>query len=226
MYSRSIEDYIKAIYELGGNGRVSSSALAAKLGVTPASVTGMLKKIAPATPHVIDYVSHKGARLTSEGEAVALGILRRHRLVELFLTNVLGYSWDEVHEEAEKLEHVVSPKLEERLARLLGHPAVDPHGDPIPTSEGTIDPAPSRALSSLEAGERGRVRRVVSRDEKLLQYLGGLGIVLGARLAVTEKAPFAGPIHLRVGVGPSPGDQVIGRSVADQIFMELERRAQ
>jgi len=220
-FSRSIEDYIKAIYELHGTGqRVSSTALAEKLGVTPASVTGMIKRIAQERPDVVDYTPHHGVLLTAEGEAIALRIVRRHRLVELFLCTTLGYSWDEVHEEAERLEHVVSSRLEERIARYLGHPAVDPHGDPIPTSEGTVAKQGHRALSSLDEGQEGTIRRVASSDEKLLQYLSDMGLVLGARLSVREKAPFGGPVHLDVRGESSSLARVIGRNVAEQIFVE------
>jgi DtxR family Mn-dependent transcriptional regulator len=220
-FSRSIEDYIKAIYELrGADARVSSTALAAKLSVTPASVTGMVKRIAAERPDLVDYTPHHGVVLTADGEAIALRIVRRHRLVELFLCTALGYSWDEVHEEAERLEHVISSKLEERIAGYLGHPAVDPHGDPIPTSEGTVDKPGHRALSSLEEGRQGRIRRVASSDDKLLQYLSDLGLVLGARLSVREKAPFGGPVHLDLHEAAGVVTRVIGRNVAEQIFVE------
>ena len=219
-HSRSFEDYVKAIYELdGSNRRVSSSALATKLGVTPASVTGMIKKISRDRSQILDYTPHRGVQLTDAGAGIALAIVRRHRLVELFLCNVLGYSWDEVHEEAERLEHVISSRLEERIARFLGHPAVDPHGDPIPTSEGTVSIAMYRPLGSLDEGQSGNVKRVMSEDEKFLQYLTDLGIVLGAELLVVEKAPFGGPVHLRLI--PDQGvTRVIGRNVADQVLVE------
>ncbi len=220
-FSRSIEDYIKAIYELHGtDARVSSTALAEKLGVTPASVTGMVKRIANERPDVIDYTPHHGVLLTTEGEAIALRIVRRHRLVELFLCRTLGYSWDEVHEEAERLEHVVSEKLEERMASYLGDPSVDPHGDPIPTSEGTVAAPGHRALSGLEEGQDGVIRRVASSDDKLLQYLSDIGLILGARLTVREKAPFGGPVHLDLHGGAGTVARVIGRNVAEQIYVE------
>lgn len=221
-FSRSIEDYIKAIYELRTAGeRVSSTALAARLGVTPASVTGMVKRIARERPDLIDYAPHHGVVLTAAGEAVALRIVRRHRLVELFLCTALGYSWDEVHDEAERLEHVISGKLEERIAGFLGDPAVDPHGDPIPGRDGAVDRARHTPLSSLEPGQGGRIRRVASGDEKLLRYLGGLGLVLGARLSVRDKAPFGGPVHLDLHGDAGAVARVIGRNVAEQIFVEL-----
>lgn len=220
-FSRSIEDYIKAIYELrGAEKRVSSTALALRLGVTPASVTGMVKRIAHERPDLVDYTPHHGVMLTAEGEAIALRIVRRHRLVELFLCTTLGYTWDEVHEEAEQLEHVVSAKLEERIADFLGHPAVDPHGDPIPTSDGIVDEPGHKALASLEPGQAGRIRRVASSDDKLLQYLASLGLVLGARLTVKEKAPFGGPLHLDLHGDAGAAARVIGRNVAEQIFVE------
>jgi DtxR family transcriptional regulator, Mn-dependent transcriptional regulator len=220
-FSRSIEDYIKAIYELRGTDeRVSSTALAGKLGVTPASVTGMIKRIAAERPDVVDYAPHHGVLLTAAGEAIALHIVRRHRLVELFLTTVLGYSWDEVHEEAERLEHVISDRMEERMARYLGHPAVDPHGDPIPTSEGTVAKPGHRALSTVGPGEPGVIRRVASSDDKLLLYLGDLGLVLGARVTVVEKAPFAGPVHLELDTPHGAVARVIGSGVAERIFVD------
>jgi DtxR family Mn-dependent transcriptional regulator len=220
-FSRSIEDYIKAIYELqGAEARVSSTALAERLGVTPASVTGMIKRISQERPDVVDYAPHHGVLLTTEGEAIALGIVRRHRLVELFLCRALGYSWDEVHDEAERLEHVVSKRLEDSIAAYLGDPAVDPHGDPIPTSEGMVARPLHCPLSSLEEGHKGFIRRVASGDSKFLRYLSDMGLVLGARLTVREKAPFGGPVHLDLHADAKVATRIIGRSVAEHIFVE------
>src|SRR3990172_2228408 len=159
--SHTVEDYLKAIYGLQEDaGKVSTNALAEKLGVSPASVTGMVKKLAEDRPRLVDYEKHHGVTLTPAGRKIALEIIRHHRLIELYLQQALGYSWDQVDAEAEKLEHVISEEFEDRIAAMLGQPEYDPHGDPIPTKEGIIAAPAGERLTDLTAGQRGRVARV------------------------------------------------------------------
>ncbi len=160
-FTQSIEDYLKAIYDLSGiYGRATTTHLADRLGVAPASVTGMVQKIAAIRPPLLIYHKHQGVRLTAEGERAALAVIRRHRLVELYLQRSLGFSWDEVHGEADRLEHVISDHLEERIAQALGDPVADPHGDPIPTRQLTLPPSSNTCLFELHAGQEALVERV------------------------------------------------------------------
>jgi DtxR family transcriptional regulator, Mn-dependent transcriptional regulator len=197
--SEAIEDYAKAIYALGqrGDGTVSTNALADRLGVTPASVSAMLKKLADRG--LAEHAPYRGVALTADGERVALEVLRHHRLLELYLAEHLGVPWDRVHEEAEALEHVLSEYLEERIAAKLGHPTHDPHGDPIPDVALTIDEGDTRALESLEAGERGRFVRISDSDPEMLRYLDDRGVRLGDELEVVDRQPFDGPLTVRFG---------------------------
>jgi DtxR family transcriptional regulator, Mn-dependent transcriptional regulator len=197
--SEAIEDYAKAIYALGrrGDGTVSTNALADRLGVTPASVSAMLKKLADRG--LAEHVPYRGVALTADGERVALEVLRHHRLLELYLAEHLGVPWDRVHEEAEALEHVLSEYLEEQIAAKLGHPTHDPHGDPIPDVGLKIDEGDTRALDSLEAGERGRFVRISDADPEMLRYLDDRGVRLGDELEVVDRQPFEGPLTVRFG---------------------------
>jgi len=196
--SHAQEDYVKAIYHLGGTGQpVSTSQLADRLGVSAASATEMLGKLAG-----MDLVSHdryRGASLTPTGQAVALEVIRHHRLLEMFLAKKLGYAWDEVHEEAELLEHVISERMEERIYEALGRPQVDCHGDPIPTLQGRVEETSHRSLLNAEAGERLRVRRVSDRDPGKLRALDQLGLRLGAEIEVIAESEYEGPVQIRVG---------------------------
>jgi len=217
--SHAIEDYLKAIYELQkGELPVSTSALAQRLGYTSASVTGMLKKLAAQTPRLVNYRRHRGVALTPTGEKIALEIIRHHRLIELYLMEALGYSWDEVHAEAEKLEHVISESLEERIANFLGDPELDPHGDPIPTKEGRIAASAGKRLSALGVGQTGRIIRVVDEDPELLRYLTELGLRPQAMVIVTARAPFGGPVHVETDGG---APQALGDKVAESVYVEL-----
>ena len=201
--SEAVDDYLKAIFEIGGEaGRASTTALAKRLSVAPASVTGMLRKLAEDEIPWISYEKHRGARLTERGRIRALEIIRHHRLLEKFLHEKLGYSLDEVHDEAEKLEHAISEVFEERIAADLGHPEVDPHGHPIPRKDGTIPQRREISLLELEVGKHATVSRVSDSDPEILRYLCGLGIVPGARLFLTERGPFDGPSMLQVGEAP------------------------
>lgn len=218
MTSEAVDDYLKAIYELAGEqGRASTAGLARKLDVAPASVTGMLRKLSEESPPWVDYQKHHGARLTPRGRMRALEIIRHHRLIELFLHDSLGYSWDEVHDEAEKLEHAISEMFEERIAEKLGHPESDPHGHPIPRKDGTIPQRREICLLDMDAGKEATVSRVSDRDPDLLRYLSDLGILPGARVRLIERGPFDGPLVMSVEGGPKPA--AIGTKVAAEIHV-------
>ena len=219
MISHATEDYLKAIYELEEDfSRVSTSALAERLGVVPASVTGMLQKLADGRPKLVNYERHHGVVLTSAGRKIALEIIRHHRLIELYLSESLGFEWDKVDAEAEKLEHVISEEFEDKIAARLGDPTMDPHGDPIPSKDGTVAAHSRRPLSDMEAGQTVRVTRVRDDDPAFLRYLAELGIGPRATLAILEKSPFDGPMHVTVG----ERSHALGKNVTDKIFVEVE----
>jgi DtxR family Mn-dependent transcriptional regulator len=217
--SEAIEDYAKAIYALAsrGDGTVATNALAERLGVTPASVSAMFKKLDERG--LVEHVRYKGVALTPEGERVALEVMRHHRLLETYLAEHLGVPWDRVHEEAEALEHVLSEDLEARIAAKLGNPTHDPHGDPIPTADLEIHEDDTSRLSDLESGARGRFVRVSDSDPAMLRYLDERGVALGDELEVLERQPFDGPLTVRFG------DQlhVLGGTLARA--MRVERTA-
>src|SRR3954462_12633988 len=197
--SHAIEDYAKAIYVLETRGRepVSTTALAERLNVTPGSVSAMVKKLAE-----IDLVTHtpyRGVRLTPEGRRTALEIIRHHRLLELFLAEVLEMPWDRVHQEAEVLEHVLSTELEEIIAQKLGNPTRDPHGDPIPSAEYEIVEQETRSLADLEPGDEGVFVRVSDSEPEMLRYLGERGVTPGQNFEVLDRQPFGGPLFVRFG---------------------------
>ncbi len=175
MLSESVQDYLKAIYSLRHeNARATTNALAARLNVTAASVTGMLKKLAELK--LVIYEPYQGATLTPAGEKIALEVIRHHRLIELYLTEAMGYSWDQVHAEADRLEHAISEEFEERISTLLGHPTVDPHGDPIPTKDGEIATSSRDTLDNVAEGSRVRIERVRDEDPALLREVADLGL--------------------------------------------------
>ncbi len=188
------EDYLKAIYQLAEGGTVSTQLLARRLAVRPASVTGMLKKLAEMG--LVVHVPYRGVRLTESGERVALEVLRHHRLLEAFLAEALGFSWEAVHAEADRLEHHISEAFEARIAELLGHPERDPHGDPIPTPELTLPHPPGRPLAEAAPGAY-RLVRVRVQDEDLLRALARLGLRPGTELRLLERPPAGA----RVAVG-------------------------
>jgi DtxR family Mn-dependent transcriptional regulator len=197
--SGSVEDYLKTLYAIEEAGDAGTTgALADRLGIAPASVTGMLKKLAAHDPPLVCYEKRKGARLTDEGRSRALGTVRQHRLIELFLHEVLGFEWDAVHEEADRLEHVISDDLEAKIDERLGHPTVDPHGHPIPAKDGTMPEDGGVRLADLKAGDEGSVARVPDGDGEMLRYLAGAGLVPGARVALVDRGPFDGPFTVRV----------------------------
>ena len=200
-FSPAVEDYLKAIYRLQAEvgDPVTTNALGGWLGVTASSATGMLKKLADL--QLVVYVPYRGVRLSEAGRRAALAVVRRHRLLEAFLAETLALSWDKVHDEAEALEHALSPGLCEVIAARLGDPRTDPHGDPIPTRDGRVAEAPSQNLGSLRAGQRGRVARVSDRDPAVLRFLTDRGIALGDILEVREVHPSgAVTVQARSGV--------------------------
>ena len=195
----AIENYAKAIYALEqrGTGPVTTNALAERLGVTAASASSMAKKLARLG--LVTHTPYKGVKLTERGRRVALEVLRHHRLLELYLTESLGVPWDRVHDEAEVLEHVLSEELEEVIARKLGNPTRDPHGDPIPSRELTIEVDETESMARLEVGAKGRFVRVSDSDPEMLRYLASEGITPGDRFEVVDKQPFDGPLSMRFG---------------------------
>jgi DtxR family Mn-dependent transcriptional regulator len=219
--TQSIEDYLKAIYELTRiEGRAATTDLAEYLKVTPASVTGMIKKLSKTDPPLVEYQKHQGATLTKDGLKVALEIIRHHRLLELFLYQILDYPWDEVDEEAHQLEHVISEKFEEQIAKALGNPKYDPHGDPIPGKDLTLPHTSSTSLGDLRAGQKALITRVRDTDSELLRYLSNRGIVPGSEVSIKDYSEFDGNIYLQV---KSKQDTVVlGPRITSQIFVELQ----
>jgi DtxR family Mn-dependent transcriptional regulator len=194
----AVQDYAKAIFTLETReGSASTSALATLLEVQPGSVSGMLRKL--SSLGLAEHEPYRGVRLTERGRRVALEVIRHHRLLELFLVESLGMSWDEVHAEAEVLEHALSEELEELIAAKLGDPTRDPHGDPIPTRDLTLPQSESRSLYELEPGEQATFTRVSDADPEMLRFLAERNIVPGADLEVLERQPFDGPIYVRCG---------------------------
>jgi DtxR family Mn-dependent transcriptional regulator len=199
VFSPAVEDYAKAIYQLGEqcSGAVSTNALAERLAVTPASASGMVRKLDELG--LVEHVPYKGVQLTDAGARLALEILRHHRLLELYLAEALGVPWDRVHDEAEVLEHVLSEDLEALIAAKLGNPTRDPHGDPIPSADLVIEQEETESLSALEPGARGIVVRIPDAEPEMLRYLSERGIGLGDAFEVVDKQPFDGPLFVRFG---------------------------
>ncbi len=219
--THAIEDYLKTIYDLSLNyGRASTTQIAEVLDVKAGSVTGMIKKLASTKPPLVEYEKHRGVTLTPDGEKVALEIIRHHRLIELFLHETLGYSWDEVDAEADRLEHVVSEKFGERIAEVLGDPTHDPHGDPIPTRELEIPSYATLCLSHLREDDRGTIQRVRDTDPGLLRYLSERGITPQATFSIVAFAPFDGNLTLQVD--GQDETVVLGPRITEQIFVEKE----
>jgi DtxR family Mn-dependent transcriptional regulator len=218
--TRVIEDYLKTIYDLTASGeRASTNQIAERMDVTPASVTNMIQKLAETDPPLLDYRKHRGVKLTPEGEKVALEIIRHHRLLEMFLHQTLGYSWDEVHEEADRLEHVISEEMEERIAASLGNPQHDPHGDPIPSRDLHLPESAEVLLSQLRPPQEGQVKRVRDTDPELLRYLSEMGIEPSSRLSILEYSPFDNNIKVQIEGEGSP--VVLGPRVTNQVFVQV-----
>ncbi len=198
--SHAVQDYAKAIYSLSsrrGEQAVATSALADRLGVSPASASAMAKRLAELG--LVTHEPYHGVRLTEAGEKLALEVIRHHRLIELYLSEALGMSWDRVHDEAEVLEHAISGELSDLIAEKLGEPTHDPHGDPIPTRDGRIEESATRSLAESKPGERVVLTRVSDSDPEMLRYLGERGIEPGTPLEVVGREPFGGPLNVRVG---------------------------
>jgi DtxR family Mn-dependent transcriptional regulator len=215
-----VEDYLKAIYELESAGTAAeTNAIATILDIAPASVSGMIRRL--ADQGLITHERYHGARLTPAGRKAALKTLRRHRVIEAYLTTALGFSWDRVHDEAERLEHAASDELIDRMAAAIGEPETDPHGAPIPNRDGTFEERAAVPLSTLEPGDSAKVARVSDKDADRLRYLAELGIVPDATIDVVAREPYGGPIALRVGAA----SRTIGPELAEQILVAPPRRA-
>jgi len=215
--SQKMEDYLKMIYLLQQSGDpASTTAIAEALSVKPASATGMLKKLAEMK--LARHTPYRGVTLTEAGEKIALKIVRHHRLIESFLAERLGYSWDEVHAEADRLEHAISEEFEERIAEQLGHPAVDPHGDPIPAKDGRVDAVAQRCLTDLAPGQSTIIVRVSDACPDMLRHAAEIGLRPQTRITLIEAEPFGGSLQLRVG----DKAHSIGRELAAKIFVSTE----
>lgn len=209
----SVQDYLKAIYLIAEGGEeVTTSAVAARLRVSPASVTAMIKRLA-ASGHV-KHRRYQGFGLTDKGKKLALEVIRHHRLLEAYLHQALGMEWDRVHDQAEVLEHAISEELEDRIAELLGNPTHDPHGDPIPPKRGRYAEVRHAPLDGFESGP-AIVKRVSDRDPEALRYLSRLGIGPGTPITVEERAPFGGPVWIRIG----RKRHALGRELASAIYV-------
>ena len=211
--TRSVEDYLKVIYHLSSQGGfAATSEIAAHLDVSAPSVSGMVKRLSETG--LIEHVPYRGVQLTAQGRRAALKMIRRHRILEVYLTQQLGYDWDGVHDEAERLEHAVSDELIERMSGALGHPRYDPHGAPIPTAAGEIEEADLISVADAPVGQALELRQVGTEDPARLRYLAEQGLVPGAQLTVTDRQPFNGPTTVRMGQGP----RVIGAELAQLLW--------
>jgi DtxR family Mn-dependent transcriptional regulator len=217
---QAVEDYLKTIYMLAQVEKpVSTSRIADARSVKPASATSMIQRLAKL--NLVNYEKHYGVTLTEAGEKLALEVIRHHRLIELYLIEALGFTWDEVHEQADILEHVISEKLEERIAAALNYPEFDPHGDPIPTKEGEMMRVDARPLSSIKPGTQALVKRILDDSNgELLRYLAELGLTPEAHIHVLDVAPFQGPITIEV----EGKRQVIGQNVAAGILVKVQNQ--
>ena len=210
--SEPVEDYLKVIFELESTeGTAGTNEIATALGIAPASVSGMIRRL--AEQGWIAHERYRGVRLTRAGKRAALKTIRRHRVIEAYLTTALGYPWDRVHDEAERLEHAASDELIDRMAAAIGEPSTDPHGAPIPTREGVIAEERFASLATVPVGKRVRIQRVGDRDAEQLRYLAEIGITPGRQVEVIARAPFDGPIDLRIGrvvrsIGPALARQI------------------
>ncbi len=214
MLSQAIQDYLKTIYKLEESGLVSTTAIAKELNISGASVTGMLKRL--STMKLVDYNSYKGVKLTTEGRKIALEIIRHHRLLELYLKEALGFSLEKVHDEACRLEHVISPEFIEKINEILGNPEFDPHGHPIPSKDGEINPNSELMLVSVVNGDKIVIKRLADHDSEMLSYFEKKGLIPNTELKIIDKAPFNGPITAFY----NGETQIIGNEIARNIFIE------
>lgn len=213
----AMEDYLKAAYRLEQDGGpITTQKLAEELGLSQPSVTNMVKRLDEL--HLVVHNRYHGISLTASGRSVALEVIRHHRLLELYLSEALGYNLDQVHAEAERLEHHVSEELESRMERILGFPQFDPHGDPIPARDGRLPSIDDIELELMEVGQSGRVSRVSDRDPDRLSYLFGLGVRPGASIRLLELMPFEGPVRIEIG----DAEQLLPYSVAQLVRVEIE----
>jgi DtxR family Mn-dependent transcriptional regulator len=220
--SEAIDDYLKAIFQISGKPerQVSSTEIAGHLTITAASVTNMLQKLAAQEPPLVVYEKHHGVKLSKAGKKRALEIIRHHRLIETFLHKVLDYPWDEVHQEAERLEHFISERFEERIAAKLGHPEFDPHGHAIPALDGSLPGLEPQALSQLRPGQVAKVFSVSDKDPEMLRYLADQGIRPGVRLTLGEQMPFKGAYQVRIGASAKLA--LLSQSLAEAISVAVK----
>jgi len=217
MRSPSIEDYLKVVYKLeerDGSPPVSTGDVARSMEVSPASASNMIKRLDDLG--FLTYEAYEGATLTTPGRTVALEVLRHHRLLELYLKEVMGFSWDEIHEEAEILEHHISERFESRIEEMLGHPTRDPHGHPIPARDGTVDELPTRSLADLDEGDIAPIDHIADEDGALLDLLEQRGLLPGARVEVVETRPLDGLLVVAV----DGTEQLVGTPVAKKVVVE------
>jgi DtxR family Mn-dependent transcriptional regulator len=213
----STQDYLKQIYELTEGGEnASTNALSERLNVKPASVTNMIQKLASAQPALVEYQKHQGVTLTTEGRKAALEVIRHHRLLEAWLVQALGYSWDEVHEDAERLEHVISEDFERRIAVAMDHPLRDPHGELIPTADLVMPREDSTPLSALRPGQKAKIRCVKNADAELLRHLESLGLLPGTQIVVIDYSPFDHNLTVKAGAKTN----VLGLNITGKILVE------
>jgi DtxR family Mn-dependent transcriptional regulator len=214
-FSRSTEDYLKAIYKLQAHSDAAqTSAIADLLGIAPPSVSGMIKRLAEAG--LVEHVPYRGVQLTEAGRRAAVLMIRRHRIIESYLIEKLGYDWDTVHDEAERLEHAVSDRLIERMSNALGDPRYDPHGAPIPTADGVLEEPDLIPMTEVPVGAVGEVRMVGDEDPERLRFLAALGLKPGARFTVLARQPFNGPLTVRLDDGERE-DEVVGYALAKSL---------
>ncbi|MCA1899925.1 MAG: metal-dependent transcriptional regulator [Chloroflexi bacterium] len=216
--TQSVQDYLKRIYDLTESGSpASTNDLARELKVKPASVTGMIQKLAAETPPLVAYQKHQGVTLTPAGKRAALEVIRHHRLLEAWLMQTLGYSWDEVHEEAERLEHVISEDLEQRIAAALGHPARDPHGELIPSEDLTMPADDCPPLAALRPTQTAIILRVNAHDANLLRHLDSLGLTPGVQVEVMEYSSFDNNLTIKANEKTT----VLGLNITTKIFVQI-----
>jgi len=215
----SVQDYLKQIYDLTTSGTpASTNDIAHRLDIKPGSVTGMIQKLATAKPALVQYHKHQGVTLTAIGKKNALEVIRHHRLLETWLVQTLGYSWDEVHDEACRLEHVISEDFERRIAAALGNPTRDPHGDLIPTEDLTMPTDKSQPLSALRPTKKGMIVRVDGEDPAFLRHLESLGLIPGAHIEVTDHSPFDHNLTVKIG----SKSNVLGLPITGKVYVEID----
>jgi DtxR family transcriptional regulator, Mn-dependent transcriptional regulator len=216
MLSQAIEDYLKTIYKLQGNGAASTSDIARSLNVSAASVTNMVKRLSQMG--LAEYTSYRGASLTEAGQKIALEIIRHHRLLELYLKEVMGYPWERLHEEAEHLEHHISEEFEDKIEELLGFPTHDPHGHPIPSRDGIVPDVSAIPLAAAQVGARVVIHHLADDDPSLLHHLEERGLMPRTPIEVVQRSPFEGPLKVRIG----DEEQIVGHLVACSVFVLQE----